>query len=171
MLAMMKQSLSSSGQSRLTVLHILQPITSLKLIFFIIIGMSDIYFVCKQGFTGTFCEIRECPRGMSGTNCSDSVNECRSNPCINGGTCVDGPSRFRCLCPPMYYGSHCQYFLPESSTAGPSGQDCSVSDCLEKAGNGQCDVRAVCCSLLDVKKPGCCRDGLALRPKLDMPSV
>jgi len=97
-------------------------------------------FVNKQGFTGELCEVRECPPGRSGTACDDDVNECLSNPCINGGTCVDGPSQFRCLCAPQFHGVHCEQFAPETSTRS---HQCSV-ECRQKAENGRCDVRAAC---------------------------
>jgi len=62
---------------------------------------------------------------------------------MNGGTCVDGPSQFRCLCQAMFYGVYCEHFLPQASTPAASSLDCSLHDCQEKAGNGQCDVRVV----------------------------
>nr|XP_054596935.1 neural-cadherin [Nothobranchius furzeri] len=30
------------------------------------------------------------------------------NPCLNGGTCQDGPLGYRCKCPPMFDGPECQ---------------------------------------------------------------
>uniref|UniRef100_W5L865 Si:dkey-22o22.2 n=1 Tax=Astyanax mexicanus TaxID=7994 RepID=W5L865_ASTMX len=30
------------------------------------------------------------------------------NPCLNGGTCVDGEMGYRCKCPPMFDGPECQ---------------------------------------------------------------
>lgn len=93
--------------------------------------------VLLQGYYGKFCEFHECPPG---TTCVDDINECQPNPCMNGGSCVDGPSQFRCICPPMFYGTRCEHYLAESSTSPPSGQVCSVSECQAKAGNGQCDV-------------------------------
>jgi len=128
-----------------------------------------------QGFSGQFCESHdpcasspcanggrcfprgdggvlrcECPAGTSGDTCDlDVVNECTSNPCRNGGTCVDGPARFRCLCPAMFYGVRCERYLPDSSTLpSPSGPGCSA-DCREKAGNRQCDVRFIRCPTSD----------------------
>ena len=39
-------------------------------------------------------------------------NECASsNPCLNGGTCVDTPCSFRCDCPPLYVGDQCEDFM------------------------------------------------------------
>ena len=31
----------------------------------------------------------QCAAGFEGTRCEAEVNECASNPCLNGGTCVD----------------------------------------------------------------------------------
>ncbi|XP_033933451.1 neural-cadherin-like, partial [Pseudochaenichthys georgianus] len=31
-----------------------------------------------------------------------------TNPCLNGGSCQDGPLGFRCKCPPMFDGPECQ---------------------------------------------------------------
>lgn len=36
--------------------------------------------------------------------CLSDVNECASNPCINGGTCEDGVNQFICHCLPGYGG-------------------------------------------------------------------
>ena len=36
------------------------------------------------------------------------TNECQSNPCQNGGTCVDDVDKFTCLCPNAYAGTFCQ---------------------------------------------------------------
>ena len=36
-------------------------------------------------------------------------NECSTNPCQNGGTCVDGCSSYSCQCAPNYSGTHCEH--------------------------------------------------------------
>ena len=33
-------------------------------------------------------------------------NECNPNPCLNGGTCVDGISSYTCRCRPSYSGTN-----------------------------------------------------------------
>lgn len=40
----------------------------------------------------------------------NNENECSSNPCQNGGVCVDMANRFICRCPSNYGGDRCQYF-------------------------------------------------------------
>ena len=39
---------------------------------------------------------------------SSSVNECSSNPCLNGGTCTDLVNGYVCSCQPGYAGANCQ---------------------------------------------------------------
>lgn len=36
------------------------------------------------------------------------IDECQSNPCRNGATCVDGINTFICLCLPSYVGALCE---------------------------------------------------------------
>ena len=36
------------------------------------------------------------------------VNECKSNPCMNGGTCTDKVYRYTCKCPDGYTGANCE---------------------------------------------------------------
>ncbi|KAF5891231.1 neurogenic locus notch protein 2-like, partial [Clarias magur] len=39
--------------------------------------------------------------------CSKEINECSSNPCLSGGTCVDKVNGFECQCPPGTHGLLC----------------------------------------------------------------
>ena len=43
--------------------------------------------------------------------CSDllhlDIDECQSNPCQNGGNCVDGVNSFTCTCADGYTGTVC----------------------------------------------------------------
>ncbi|XP_032099572.1 fibulin-7 isoform X2 [Sapajus apella] len=52
------------------------------------------------------------------------ISECSSQPCQNGGTCVEGLSQYRCICPPGRTGNRCQHqaqtAAPEGSVAGDS---------------------------------------------------
>jgi collagen type VI alpha len=45
--------------------------------------------------------------GVVAALCND-VNECASNPCQNGGSCVDDYGRYFCRCPATFTGNNCQ---------------------------------------------------------------
>ena len=36
------------------------------------------------------------------------INECSSNPCLNGGSCTDQVNGYACSCQPGYAGAQCQ---------------------------------------------------------------
>lgn len=40
--------------------------------------------------------------------CLTDIDECQSNPCLNGATCLDGINSFTCLCLPSYKGEFCE---------------------------------------------------------------
>uniref|UniRef100_A0A8B9SND0 Fibulin-7 n=1 Tax=Anas platyrhynchos TaxID=8839 RepID=A0A8B9SND0_ANAPL len=71
----------------------------------------DVHFVCDAGFRLVGSETRTCRRDRTwgGTQPScRSIDDCSSNPCANGGTCVDGNQSYMCLCPRGWSGTSCQ---------------------------------------------------------------
>ncbi|KAK1785538.1 hypothetical protein P4O66_018902 [Electrophorus voltai] len=46
----------------------------------------------------------QCMPGYEGQNCEREINECRSHPCQNGGTCIDLVGHYICSCPPGTLG-------------------------------------------------------------------
>lgn len=45
------------------------------------------------------------------------TDECASNPCPQGGTCIDLVNGFECICPPQWAGKTCQIGTPPRGAA------------------------------------------------------
>ena len=62
-----------------------------------------------------------CDPGYSGDTCGTNTDDCASNPCYNGGACVDtGANSFNCTCASGWTGATCTTDV----------NDCSPSPCL-----------------------------------------
>lgn len=68
---------------------------------------------CLDGF---HCE---CRPGFSGARCQTNIDECDSNPCKNGGSCVDGVNMYTCQCRPGYTGATCDDAAPTPTARAP----------------------------------------------------
>uniref|UniRef100_A0A3Q3EA17 Fibulin 7 n=1 Tax=Labrus bergylta TaxID=56723 RepID=A0A3Q3EA17_9LABR len=72
----------------------------------------EVHFTCSQGYQLAGSATRVCRDNGTWTGvgavCKD-ISECASNPCQNGGTCVEGVNQYKCTCPQNWSGSHCQH--------------------------------------------------------------
>ncbi|KAJ1528673.1 hypothetical protein ONE63_007067 [Megalurothrips usitatus] len=80
-----------------------------------------------------------CDPGYTGRHCHENINDCKLNPCHNGGTCVDRVNSFQCICKEGWEGETCAV----------NRNDCEPNPCRN---NGTCSDRVAdfWCS---------CRDG------------
>ena len=46
----------------------------------------------------------------------EHLDDCSSNPCLNGGSCTDGIHDYECNCPGNYSGKNCEEEDLESAT-------------------------------------------------------
>jgi hypothetical protein len=90
--------------------------------------MSANTLSCTDIFDGFVCN---CKPGYTGSLCATLINECASNPCLNGGTCVNGIDQFVCNCPHGANGTYCQILQPKYTcnitTGGVSTADTTSS--------------------------------------------
>ena len=51
--------------------------------------------------------------------CLSDINECESEPCINGRECIDKVGHYTCLCPSVFDGVNCQTGICEAWGENP----------------------------------------------------
>ncbi|XP_074446248.1 sushi, nidogen and EGF-like domain-containing protein 1 isoform X3 [Larus michahellis] len=90
----------------------------------------------------------------------DEIDECRSQPCLNGGQCKDRVAEFLCLCEAGYTGHHCESDVDECRSEpcknGGTCQDLPASFacyCPEGFVGTQCETEVDAC------ESGPCQNG------------
>jgi Notch-like protein len=82
--------------------------------------------------TGPHAYVCSCSDGWSGTNCSEEINECSSNPCnewdraASPSTCTHGVDVYFCSCSPGFTGYNCEV----------ENNECESQPCQN---NGECE--------------------------------
>ncbi|XP_075875032.1 protein jagged-1b [Nelusetta ayraudi] len=118
---------------------------------------------CRSQAGGQFsCE---CQEGFRGTYCHENINDCESNPCHNGGTCIDKVSVYQCICSDGWEGDHCEINIDDCS-ASPchNGGTCRdlVTDFFCECKNGwkgkTCHSRESQCDEATCNNGGTCHD-------------
>uniref|UniRef100_A0A8C4ISW7 Delta-like protein n=1 Tax=Dicentrarchus labrax TaxID=13489 RepID=A0A8C4ISW7_DICLA len=118
---------------------------------------------CRSQAGGQFsCE---CQEGFRGTYCHENINDCESNPCRNGGTCIDKVSVYQCICGDGWEGDHCEINIDDCSTSPcHNGGTCRdlVTDFFCECKNGwkgkTCHSRESQCDEATCNNGGTCHD-------------
>ncbi|KAF4802579.1 Protein jagged-1 [Turdus rufiventris] len=119
---------------------------------------------CKSQAGGKFtCE---CNKGFTGTYCHENINDCESNPCRNGGTCIDGINSYKCICSDGWEGTYCETNINDcSKNPCHNGGTCRdlVNDFFCECKNGwkgkTCHSHTNDCSPHPCYNSGTCVDG------------
>ncbi|CAH1240008.1 SVEP1 [Branchiostoma lanceolatum] len=82
-------------------------------------------------------EVRQGSAFCAGKQSLAGVNECASNPCMNGGSCVDHINTFTCICTPGYSGINCQ---TDTNKCGPNNAPCDHK-CHDRGSGYKCKCR------------------------------
>ncbi|XP_045623432.1 cubilin [Procambarus clarkii] len=87
------------------------------------ISPTYVQCICPSGYQGQGfgfhgCTLISSPSG--GSEVQPVTNWCAVSQCMNGGTCVQSPSTYTCICTPGYTGRNCEVDFDE----------CSSSPCL-----------------------------------------
>ena len=69
---------------------------------------------CSNGAT---CEKGTClcANDFTGEFCSDVIRHCTTSTCTNGGTCINQPGGYICLCSGLWHGNQCEIDGREST--------------------------------------------------------
>jgi hypothetical protein len=64
--------------------------------------------ICVSGPSTTVDSRCICRAGFSGVRCQTDIDECASEPCVNGATCLDKLNGYLCSCGSGFFGTTCQ---------------------------------------------------------------
>ncbi|XP_017780565.1 PREDICTED: protein jagged-1b isoform X2 [Nicrophorus vespilloides] len=78
-----------------------------------------------------------CHAGYTGKYCRENINDCKINPCENGGTCLDKVNDFQCICKEGWEGALCNINKDECEP-NPCHNNGS---CIDKIADFQCECR------------------------------
>lgn len=106
-----------------------------------------------------------CDLGFTGAYCQENVNDCKENPCLNGGTCIDGINNYQCICKEGWEGVHCNINRNECSpNPCRNGGFCIdlvadfVCECVNHWKGKTCTLRDSQCDRDTCKNGGTCSD-------------
>ena len=119
---------------------------------------------CHSLSGGNF--ICSCHAGYTGAQCRDEINECSSNRCQNGATCLDKLLSYECQCKPGWKGKFCEKKIDfcASSPCLHQGNCTSITEtfvcqCRDGWKGQTCNSETSHCDKVNpCKNSGTCRD-------------
>ena len=116
---------------------------------------------CSSTLSGFTCL---CNRGFTGLQCEENIDECGSNTCAAGATCMDGIDHFTCLCPPGFTGLTCSDSIDECASQPCLNGGTCVEDevagfeclCLAGSTGTLCETPFDLCTLTPCFNNGTC---------------
>ncbi|KAM5271039.1 sushi, nidogen and EGF-like domain-containing protein 1 isoform 3-T4 [Hipposideros larvatus] len=97
-------------------------------------------YLCDRGYSLSVPNsVRVCqPQGVwsEPPQCHE-IDECRSQPCLHGGSCQDQVAGYQCVCSPGHEGAHCE-LVSDPCFSSPCG---SRGYCLASNGSHSCTCK------------------------------
>ncbi len=97
------------------------------------LGDSDFYVTTEKNPAIT-CE---CAIENVDKNCITEFNECKNNPCQNGGSCRQTELSYVCSCPPTYKGDNCEIKINSCD----ENLCLNDSECIEDVNGYRCECK------------------------------
>lgn len=80
----------------------------------------------------SFCFVSHNNSNFKGLRCDKNIDDCLSQPCMNGALCLDDIKNYKCQCYPGYTGKNCQVDVNECESS-----PCQYNGtCLERSNRG-----------------------------------
>ena len=95
---------------------------TVKMVLLVLMILNHIYCSCADGFKGNHCEL--------------NIDDCKSNPCQNDATCIDGIANYTCSCADGFEGDTCEIDI-DDCLSNPCQND---GTCIDGIANYTCHV-------------------------------
>ncbi|XP_052697133.1 cubilin-like isoform X2 [Crassostrea angulata] len=130
-------SITSSGDLQTTLNDIRSRLTTLEN------NVSNLQGQISNGNSDVQRRVSDLEENVQSLQQLLTQNECNSNPCRNGGTCVDRYNGFFCQCPPAWKGAFCDVDVNECSEYAGTDLGCqNGATCVNTPGSFTCQCAA-----------------------------